>query len=572
MEVKEKKNFSSHPKSAFWSSKNSITPDKVSYCSDKKFWFDCDVCGHDFYKSISDVSCSGTWCYYCSKSRLCGSSDCKTCFNNSFASNPLSANWSDKNTTTPNFVTFNSTKSYLFNCFDCGHEITKVIGNIYYNKTWCNFCASKTLCDDLNCNFCFNCSFASIEKSKYWSPRNQIQPNKVFKNSNKKFWFNCPDCKHEFDMIISGITNNRWCGFCQNQKKCQDQNCEFCFNNSFASHEKSINWSDKNTVKIETVSIKSSKKIWLDCPKCNHSYKTNANAAYNCENGCPYCYNLIVCGVESCLICFDKSFASHPNSEFWSDINKDKPINVLKGSNVKRWFNCNKCPHIFEIMINGINSKNRWCSYCSNQKLCPKENNCQTCYNKTIATHEKSKYWDYSKNTLYPNEVFKSTNKKFWFICHECDHSFLKIISDVSNESWCPLCVHKTERIFYKKMLEFYPTLKYQVKLDGLNKSTYDYILEEYKIIVELDGNFHRMQVSNWDSPEIVKKRDVVKMKYANENGYSIIRILQVDVLFNKYNWLEEIKVNIDYLIEKKDVENIFMCKNNEYDYLIAEL
>ena len=140
--------------------------------------------------------------------------------------------------------------------------------------------------------------------SRNWSLKNEIQPNKVFKNSNKRFWFDCPDCKHSFDMIISGITTNkRWCGYCQNQKKCDDPNCEFCFNTSFASHEKSIYWSDKNTDKIETISIKGSKKkIWLDCPKCNHSYKTTANNAYNYENGCPYCYNLIVCGVESCLI------------------------------------------------------------------------------------------------------------------------------------------------------------------------------------------------------------------------------------------------------------------------------
>jgi very-short-patch-repair endonuclease len=80
------------------------------------------------------------------------------------------------------------------------------------------------------------------------------------------------------------------------------------------------------------------------------------------------------------------------------------------------------------------------------------------------------------------------------------------------------------------------------------------------------------VQVSNWDSPENVKKRDLIKMKYANENGYSMIRILQEDVLYKRYNWFEEIKVVINCLIEKKEVENVFMCKNNEYDYLIAEL
>jgi len=55
-------------------------------------------------------------------------------------------------------------------------------------------------------------------------------------------------------------------------------------------------------------------------------------------------------------------------------------------------------------------------------------------------------------------------------------------------------------------------------------------------------------------------------MKNANKNGYSIIRILQEDVWKNKYNWFDEIKVIINYLKEKNEVENVFMCKNNEYD------
>ena len=54
-------------------------------------------------------------------------------------------------------------------------------------------------------------------------------------------------------------------------------------------------------------------------------------------------------------------------------------------------------------------------------------------------------------------------------------------------------------------------------------------------------------------------------MNYANENGYSIIRILQKDVYYNKYDWLSELINNIEKITNEKIVQNIYMCKNDEY-------
>ena len=54
-------------------------------------------------------------------------------------------------------------------------------------------------------------------------------------------------------------------------------------------------------------------------------------------------------------------------------------------------------------------------------------------------------------------------------------------------------------------------------------------------------------------------------MNCANENGYSIIRILQKDVYYNKYDWLNELINNIENITNDNRVQNIYMCKNNEY-------
>ena len=89
--------------------------------------------------------------------------------------------------------------------------------------------------------------------------------------------------------------------------------------------------------------------------------------------------------------------------------------------------------------------------------------------------------------------------------------------------------------------------------------------MESNKIIIELDGLQHFEQVSTWSSPEKTHATDVFKMNCANKNGFSIIRLLQNDVYYNKYDWLTELKINIEILKDGTDVKNIYMSKKNEY-------
>ena len=133
----------------------------------------------------------------------------------------------------------------------------------------------------------------------------------------------------------------------------------------------------------------------------------------------------------------------------------------------------------------------------------------------------------------------------------------------------CPSCINKTEYKFFTKMIEFYPTIKKQYKVDWCKNKKYlpfDFAIEELKIIIEIDGNQHFKQVSNWTSPEIQIEKDKYKMKCANINGFSIIRLIQNDIHKDTFDWLQEIQINITKIISGDKVQNIFICNNNEYD------
>ena len=334
---------------------------------------------------------------------------------------------------------------------------------------------------------------------------------------------------------------------------------------TFASHPKSKFWSAKNEGQPEDYALNSHKKCWFDCDKSGHSFESSLLNINKANNWCPYCYNRKVCG--NCISCYNKSFASHNKSIYWHSDNTCKPKEVLKGSEKKYHFNCDECQHKLYIGLKQISSQGRWCSYCSHQKLC-ENNDCNMCYNNSFASVERSAYLN--DKTINPRMLFKSTNKKYKFNCNKCTNLFYTQLSAVTNGIWCPHCVNKTEEKLYNELTNHY-VIKRQFKPNWCkNPKTnkylpFDFILEDLNIIVEQDGPQHFKQIGDWLSPELTRINDIYKMKCANENGYSIIRLLQKDIWHDRYDWLQELLDNIDKIVLEKVVQNIYMCKKDEY-------
>lgn len=183
--------------------------------------------------------------------KLCGKYSCNICFNKSFASytgltklGKLKIKcWDNiKNNDTPITILQGICKKYWFICDYCGHNFESLINNVTGKKNrWCPYCCvpSQKLCNDKKCKFCHNNSFASYNdltvnnklKIKCWNNnKNNITPRFVMKYSNKKYWFSCDKCHHDFISTLSGIsTDNKWCPYCANSKLCGDSNCGICF-------------------------------------------------------------------------------------------------------------------------------------------------------------------------------------------------------------------------------------------------------------------------------------------------------------------------------------------------------
>ena len=135
---------------------------------------------------------------------LCGEESCKTCYDRSFATHPRAVCWSSHNELRANQVSKNSNKKYKFDCHDCGHEIEMILKNVNSGQ-WCKYCNSDGLCDEEDCLFCYQKSFASHPMAESWSIHNEIQPRQILRRSDKKCWFKCIDCKHSFHIKLFSL-------------------------------------------------------------------------------------------------------------------------------------------------------------------------------------------------------------------------------------------------------------------------------------------------------------------------------------------------------------------------------
>jgi len=502
----------------------------------------------------------------CNQRRLCDDDGCQVCFERSFASHPNAKYWCQQNEEKPRYVFKQSNMKYLFACSECNHTFQSALHNVVKGK-WCPYCINKQLCNNVDCTTCFTKSFASHPKAECWSDVNNDNPRNVFLNTKNKYTFKCKDCNHTFESSLTSITNGTWCPYCAKLKLCDEDICQQCFENSFASHPRAKYWSRENEKKPRQVMRCSGTKWKFLCDTCHHVYDMQLNVVSR-GSCCPYCCTppKQLCDEEDCQHCFERSFASHPNSRYWSPENKKKPRQVFKGTPDAHKFICNVCTHVLNMNVSNV-TKGQWCIYCAGKDICDNDS-CEECYSKSFASHPKAKYWS-TDNDKKPRQFMKCSAKKCKFLCDTCNHHFECSLNNIVKGNWCPYCVNKTERKLYDYLLSQNIQVTRQAKFDWCkNDETgkhlpFDFLVEDKRIIIEVDGIQHFEQVSIWQSPEKTQDRDILKQKLAQENGYTVIRIFQEDVLYDSYDWKPQL---MQALVQYETPTCLYMSKDeNRY-------
>ena len=187
---------------------------------------------------------------------------------------------------------------------------------------------------------------------------------------------------------------------------------------------------------------------------------------------------------------------------------------------------------------------------------------------KAIAKHGEGKF-------LYDKVKYDTAKKPVLIGCPKCKIYFPQTPNMHLSGYGCPTCHNKTEKKVHDELINHYLGLIWGFKANWCkNPETncyypFDFCIKEKRLIIELDGKQHFGDVKYFKSS--FKDRhavDLVKQVAANESGFRVIRLMQEDVWSDKYDWLTELLKNI----EDDTKQNIFMCKNGEYDFFIESM
>jgi len=167
---------------------------------------------------------------------------------------------------------------------------------------------TRKLCTKDECKVCFEASFASSKRAEAWSKKNDKIARQVFKGADTKYFFDCKECKHEFEVRLKHIkSSNSWCPYCSSQKFCENDECEYCFQKSFASHPKAKYWSSKNDKEAGEYFKGSDKEVYFTCNDCDHDFITRISNVTSSNMWCSYCSNSKKCSLKNCDKCLSRS-------------------------------------------------------------------------------------------------------------------------------------------------------------------------------------------------------------------------------------------------------------------------
>jgi hypothetical protein len=135
-------------------------------------------------------------------------------------------------------------------------------------------------------------------------------------------------------------------------------------------------------------------------------------------------------------------------------------------------------------------------------------------------------------NEVSPFRVGLNSNLIYKFICKECLTIWLSSPNRMIRGCWCPTCSsskgeRKVKKWLDKNNINYIHDEPYFKDLlsNKSNPLRPDFILPDYKIWIEYDGEFHFKKYYKEQNYETLQIHDKLKNEYAKTNGWKLIRI-----------------------------------------------
>lgn len=345
---------------------NGISPSDIGYKSNKSFYFNCDKNKNHRpeYIRLANI----TQCDSKASCKACASF-AQWCMNN-MPENFINKCWDYELNSgiDPWTIGKASHKTIYLKCHNGLDHFYFTSPHNFINGTHeCQVCNGQVVFSG------FNDLFTTDDYTKnIWNfDKNiSIDPYTVSRGSNKKVWWKCDICGHEWCAFVSNVTKGKKCPECAKQKRYKT----FIANkiskgNSFGDlyPEFLKFWDYEKNINITPFDILPNcmKEVWWVCNNGHNIYKS-ANAMVSsllCGNsGCKYCSGMEV------LSGFNDIATTHPEllDEWDYDNNTNvSPENISFGSTESVWWKCKVCGHVWKASPNSRTNRESGCPECA---------------------------------------------------------------------------------------------------------------------------------------------------------------------------------------------------------------
>ncbi len=169
---------------------NNISPNEVSYKSNKKYWFKCPRGIHESELNDIQYLASGrSRTIYCNKCR----SFAQYIIDN-FGEDYLSQIWNDSNVLNPWEMAYKSTKKAIFNCLNNSNHIYEMALQNFSEGQRCPHCSHRSH-NSVDIKDSLGTLYPEI--FDIWSDKNENTPYDYYPGSGQKIWIKCKDGRHD---------------------------------------------------------------------------------------------------------------------------------------------------------------------------------------------------------------------------------------------------------------------------------------------------------------------------------------------------------------------------------------
>ena len=179
----------------------------------------------------------------------------------------------DKNTIKPSEISSGSGLNVWWRCSK-NHSFNTAI----YNKVkgiGCPYCSNRKVLKGFN-----DLATTNPELLREWDyDKNKFKPEEMISGTDKKVWWKCSKCGHEWQAVIHSRAVGHGCPVCGHEKvgslnaKIKDQKNSLI--NKFPNVIKVWNYEKNINLKPEDFLYMSNKKVWWICSECGKEWQSS---------------------------------------------------------------------------------------------------------------------------------------------------------------------------------------------------------------------------------------------------------------------------------------------------------